>query len=266
MSNPFESARPAGLDSLVSITLLDASGASMAPASIDWRLVDEADEQLLDWAPVPFNVLTPPAAVSITVPASANLLALGQAYGMRTVELRVTTSIGAVTVLTSTYALESANKLVAMVNSYGTHKQLMVAAQYAPETEVMHLTGASEQDSVRALLGAFAAIEQLPLMVVSNKGQELGWLRDMDAATRAVKIESEMRQALMRAQITEASAALGMPGDEIAQARLCGMVSMTVGESSQYFGNARPLELSVSRATTRTLGRYLRRSVRVGRA
>lgn len=266
MRNPFESARPAGLDSLVSIALLGASGASMAPASIDWRLVDEADKQLLDWAPVPFDVLTPPAAVSITVPASANLLALGQAYGMRTVELRVTTSIGAVTVLSSTYALEAANKLVAMVNSYGTHKQLMVAAQYAPETEVMHLTGASEEDGVRALLGAYAAIEQLPLMVVSSRGEELGWLRDMDAMTRFTKIDPEMRQALMRAQIIEASTALGMPGDEITQARLRGMVSMTVGESSQYFGNARPLELAVSRTTTRALGRYLRRSVKVGRA
>ena len=105
MSNPFEGARPAGLDSLVSITLLDASGASMAPASIDWRLVDEADEQLLDWAPVPFNVLTPPAAVSITVPASANLLALGEADGMRTVELPVTTAIGSVTEKKKTYIL-----------------------------------------------------------------------------------------------------------------------------------------------------------------
>lgn len=266
MSNPFESARPAGLDSLVSIALLDASGAALVPASLDWRVLDEADQQLLDWAPIPVDPAVPQTAVAITVPAVANSLALGQAYGMRTVELRVTSSMGIATVLSSTYALEAASKLVAMVNSYGTHKQLMVAAQYAPETEVMHLTGASEEDSVHALLGAYVAIEQLPLMVVSNKGEELGWLRDMDAATRSSKIESEMRQALMRAQIVEASTALGMPGDEIGQARLRGMVSMTVGESSQYFGNARPLELAVSRTTTRTLGRYLRRSVKVGRA
>lgn len=259
MTNPFDSARTAGLDSLVSIPL------AVVPTALEWRLLDEAEVQVLDWATLAVDPLAPPATVSLTVPGSANLTAPGEVFGIRTVELRVTHAGGQL-VLSSTYAIELAQKLIPMVNSYGTMNQLLIASQYAPESEVMHLTGASPDDRARALLGSYLAIEALPLMVVTDKGQELGWLRDMDAATRAVKIEPQMRRALLMAQILDASNMLGLPADAVTQARMKGMVSMTVGESSQYFGNSRPLEMPLSRAAMRTLARYLRRNTRIGRA
>lgn len=265
MSNPFESARPAGFDGLVSIPLLDASGAPLLVTDARWRLLDEADEQLQDWVAIPIDPVAPPPALAIVTPAALNTLAPGQAYGMRTVELLVTTAAGQAN-LSSSYAIESTKKLVPMVNSYGTINQLLTAAQYAPQTEAMHLTGASDEDRLRALLGAYIAIERLPLMVVSEKGDELGWLSKMDAATRTAKVGPSMRAALLQAQLLEAAHSLSLPGDEVTQARMRGMVSMTVGESSQYFGNSRPLEMAVSRAASRALSRYMRRSVKLGRA
>ena len=264
MTNPFEGARTAGLDAIISVSLAGTSGGSVAPSAALWRVVDEADLALIDWTPLTLPA-EPVAELSVTVPAAANTLPVGEVYGMRTVELLITIG-GAQSPLSSTYALEASTKLVPMVNSYGTINQLLVACQYAPESEVMYLTGASADDRFRTLLGSYLVIEQLPLMVVTDKGQEVGWLCDMDAATRAVKVEPQMRRALMMAQILDASSVLAMPGDAVTQARAKGLVSMTVGESSQFFGTARLLELPISRAAMRTLARYLRRNVRLGRA
>jgi hypothetical protein len=265
MTNPFDSARTAGLDTLVSIALQDASGVAVVPVSLDWRLLDEADVEVIAWNSLAFDSASPPLAAEIPVPAASNELPATEVFGLRTVELLVTHATGTLT-LTSTYALQAQRKLIPMVNSYGTAGQVLIACRYLSETDVQHLTGASEDDRTRALLGSYRAIELLPLMVVSDKGVELGWLRDMDAATRALKIEPQMRQALLQAQIVDASHILGLPGDPVMQARLNGMISMTVGESSQFFGTTRPPELQVSRTASRLLGRYMRRNVRIGRA
>lgn len=265
MTNPFDSARVAGIDSLVSIPLTAPSGSAVVPSAIEWRVLDEAEVAVVDWAPLVFDPAAPPTTADITVPASANTLAGPEVYGMRTVELRVTHAAGILD-LSYSYALQSVRKLLPMVNSYGTLSQVLVAARYLPESEVMHLTGASEDDRVRALLGSYLAIERLPLMVVSDKGVDMGWLRDMDAATRIARIEPQMRNALLQAQIADAAYTLGLPADAVMQARMKGMVSMTVGESSQFFGTARPLDMEVSRNASRLLARYLRRSTRIARA
>lgn len=264
MTNPFQGARVAGLDAIITLSLAGISGGSVAPSEVKWRVVDELDQALIGWTQL---VLPsgPVSELSVTVPGALNTLPAGEVYGMRTVELQVTIG-GAQSLLNSTYALEASTKLVPMVNSYGTINQLLVASQYAPSSDVMHLTGASEDDRFRALLGSYIAIEQLPLMVVSDNGKEMGWLRDMDAATRTAKIEPQMRRALMTAQILDAANVLAMPFDAVHQARMKGLVSMTVGESSQFFGTARPLEMPIARNAMRTLARYLRRSVRLGRA
>lgn len=262
---PFDSARTAGLDSLVSIALVDAAGVAAVPISMEWRLLDEADQQVLDWTPLTFDPGAPPASADITVPGAANTLTAGEIFGMRTVELRLTHA-GGVNELTSTYALESVRKLIPMVNSYGTMQQVQITAMYAPQSDADHLMGASEDDRIRALLGSYLAIERLPLMVVSDKGVEMGWLSEMDAATRAAKVEPQMRSALLKAQILDAAYTLSLPADAVMQARMKGLVSMTVGESSQYFGNSRPPDLAIGKESMRLLARYLRRTVRIGRA
>jgi hypothetical protein len=265
MTNPFDNARTAGFDSLVSIPLQDASGVAVVPVSLDWRLLDESENELIAWNSLAFDNQAPPAAAEITVPAASNTLPAAEVFGLRTVELVVTHATGSLQ-LSATYALQAERKLVPMVNSYGTAGQVLVACRYLPDSDIQHLTGASEDDRTRALLGAYRAIERMPLMVVSDKGVEMGWLRDLNATQRIARIEPQMRNALLQAQILDAAYTLGLPADPVMQARMNGMVSMTVGESSQFFGTTRPPELQVCRQAARLLARYIRRSAKVGRA
>lgn len=264
MSSLFANARPAGSDVLVTLPLLDESGAALVPTALDWRLLDESETVLQDWTTI--AVETPAQAqVTLTIPGALNALAGTILYGVRLVELRVTHA-GGVSTLPSLYTIERAAKLIPMVNSFGTLMQLQIAAQHLRADEVLHFDGASEDDRLRALLASYRTIMDMPLMVLSENGAEMGWLRDMPVPDRMLKVGPTMLAALRAAQVLASSDALGLPGDPAMQARLSGIVSMTVGESSQFFGTSKPLEMAISKAATRVLGRYIRHSNRIGRA
>lgn len=264
MSGLFANARTAGSDVLVTLPLLDGAGAALVPTALDWRLLDESEAVIQDWTAIAVEV---PAQtqVDLAIPGALNTLAGTALYGARLVELRVACADGVLT-LPSLYTIERTVKLIPMVNSFGTLMQLQIAAQYLRAHDVAHFEGASEDVRERALLASFRAIMDMPLVVLDEKGAELGWLRDMEAPERVLKVGPTMLADLRAAQVLAASDALGLPGDPAAQARLSGIVSMTVGESSQFFGTSKPLEEAISKAAARVLGRYIRRSNRIGRA
>lgn len=266
MIDLFTGAKTAGADATVTVPLLDSTGAALpTPVAMEWRLLTEEEVAIQDWAAISPGLISQ-SELTISVPGALNTLLDDAIYGTRVVELRVTLSGGAVTVLSATYAIERSAKLIFMVNSFGTMMQLQIAAQTMRSDEVLYFDGAAEEDRVRALLAAHRAIMDMPLIALDDSGGEIGWLGEMDAATRRAKVGRTMLGDLRRAQVLAASDALGLPGDPAMQARMSGIVSMTVGESSQFFGTSKPLEMSISKAAVRVLGRYLRHSKRIGRA
>lgn len=264
MSSPFDNARTAGTDVSITLPLQDGAGAAVVPTALDWRILDESEAVLQDWTAI--SVTMPAQAqVDLTIPGTLNTLADGALYGMRLVELRVTHAGGTLTI-PSLYTIERDVKLIPMVNSFGTMMQLQIAAQHLRADDVMHFEGASEDERTRALLAAFRAIFNMPITVLDEKGVALGWLRDMDVPTRMLKVGPTMMADLRAAQVLAAADALALPGNPVMQARMSGIISMTVGESSQFFGTSKPLDLPVGKAAMQLLSRYIRRSNKIGRA
>jgi hypothetical protein len=70
-------------------------------------------------------------------------------------------------------------------------------------------------------------------------------------------------QALRMAQIAESDSILG--GDPVGELRREGLMSKTVGESSQMYRPGKPLVMPVSDRAMRYLAGYVRRSLVVGR-
>ncbi|OAD82876.1 hypothetical protein ATN89_17490 [Comamonas thiooxydans] len=119
-----------------------------------------------------------------------------------------------------------------------------------------------------AMSDAFLAIMSLPLVVraqCKHHGKRLASITPEQRAEVAA-LDPDFLAAMIRAQIYEAAEAI--TDDPVRQARRDGLISMTVGESSQFFGAAKTLESSLgvaSKKATQALGRWLDFSVRLNR-
>jgi hypothetical protein len=77
------------------------------------------------------------------------------------------------------------------------------------------------------------------------------------------QLEPTFLKALRYAQVTEADSLMG--GDPVNQLRRDGLISQTVGESSSYFGQKQPIDLSVSKKALGRLRGYITYSVPIAR-
>jgi hypothetical protein len=79
-----------------------------------------------------------------------------------------------------------------------------------------------------------------------------------------VALPVRFKRALMLAQVAEADTLLS-GGSSFEELRREGLMSMTVGESKQFFQSGKPLNLPVSRRAIGYLKPYVSYTLRVGR-
>ena len=242
-------------------------GGVIAPLSA--RVTDELDQVVVDWRPVDH-----PAAgenhVTVVVSGADNTLMPPQIRGLRVVELRVSLPEGD-RLLSATYVVTVSTLLVPGLNSFDTYRLTLLRSLALTEGTLAGWSSADEDLRVRALEEAFHRIRELPVVIEWENNQSVirdnffdpPRLRDL-SAEQILALDERLLKALKQAQLIEADAIL--TPDPVGDLRRTGLVSQTTGESSMFFGAARPLvNAGVNEKTLRTLSKWLRVQQRIVR-
>lgn len=245
-------------------------GGALVPTALRRRVLDEEGNLLSGWIAVPL----PEAGVEevvVTVDPAFNTLVPPQLRGIRIVELDITTADGG-TVLEVAYQIESSLLLVPGLNSFQTYYQAVLEAQTYSDNTMQGWVQVTEKDArERALNEAFTRIRLMPVVIEWESDQSIirdvyndpPRLRDL-TSEQILRLDKRLAKALKQAQLLEANDILS--NDQFAAARRAGIQSMTVGESSQFFGNTRPMDRGVCEAAAKVLARWVRSRARIGRA
>lgn len=281
-----------------SFELRDDSGLILEPIALRWRVIDESETVLLDWAQAPVMLST--GIVILEVPGAVNTLLPPATRGIRNIELEATLADGSVLLRSQIVMLAAQTQLQVGVNSFGTYLQALMHAQdFTADTLVGWGSVESRQEREAALIEAHQAMRRMPIVVdnrtklwaagmdvtdiggqpVSSRlfsigvfpddtrmlpGQRQLWVSFLKPGEYQSYVAEQQKQILMKAQLLEASAIL--EADQTLAMRRKGIMSTSVGESSQFFRTSKPLELPmISQKAIGLIKPYLRWSVAVGR-
>ena len=241
------------------------------PASATYDVYDEEGTQITINGAV--TVTGGEEKLSVTVPAVDNSLA-GETEGARTVVLYVTATTGATYTLTKTYLLIKFAFLQVPADSGMTLPQSMLLSDKMAQSVLEAWTDSEDGKKTAALREAWTRLSRIPF---------LPW-RDFeeipDSATVAIRegnfslntlsvdewasLPKTFKDSLKRAQLIEAAVILD--GDPTWDRRQDGLISKTVGESSEMFSSKKAAFSTISPKSRREISPYIRRQVRLGRA
>lgn len=259
----------------VSFELRDDLGSILEPIALRWRVIDESETVLLDWTQAP--AMLPTGVVTVGVPGSVNALVPPATRGIRNIELEATLTDGTVLLRSQVVMLAAQTQLQVGVNSFGTYMQALMHAQdFTTDTLAGWGSTESRQEREAALIEAHQAMRRMPIVIDSRSAADVcvrdagtlmkqrRWLSCLNADEYQSFVADHQKQILMKAQLLEASAIL--EADTTLAMRQKGIMSASVGESSQFFRTTKPLELPmISQKAIGLIKLYLRWSVVVGR-
>lgn len=258
-----------GQNLTLTIPLVDSSGVPLTATAVAYRVIDQDEVELVVQTPVP-GYVAPAANAVVTILAANNNVGTAQ-RALRVVELFVTTASGMV-VVTAEYVIEATSIIVVGVNSLQTYPAAVMCGYEQPNLTAWQ--SASRVERANALIAAYRNLGKLVLRYVNTEITAdqtrlvTPYTQDYNITTltkdQLLTLEKVYLDALCRAQVIEADYLLG--GDEADGLRRSGIMSMTIGESSQFFRTTRPFEGAICRRAMKEIGQYIVRSIAIGRA
>lgn len=239
----------------LTIPLNDAAGEVIAATAVQYRVIDQAETELV--AKTALATFTEgDAEVIVEIPAALNDLG-SLMRGLRVVELYVTTEAGT-SLITVEYVIEAFAVLAVGINSFQTYPAAVLVGYELPN--LPGWSEASKNERMNALMAAYRNFGKLTLRYIQEEVDD-----DITklSAAQLDALAPEYLACLRRAQVLEADYLLG--GDEAGDIRRAGIMSATIGESSQFFRTQKPIEGAVCKRAMKELSRYVINTVRVGR-
>lgn len=252
---------------------IDDAGDTITPTGVDYRVLDQDDQVLVDWTTHSFT--TGDTEAEITVFAANNTLDADQPRGLRAVELRMQDASGNTYRAVSRYVIEQAQPLKVMVNSFQSYNSALLRVQDMP---VNAFKDATFDEQRMAMTEAYHRLCRLSLTPWAKEVRDQDrinapWSGQYGAtyvfdhedydATRFESLPGDFKLRVRQAQVVEADVILG--GDPIGDLSRAGLMSHTAGESSSMFRSGKPLDLPASRAALKYLAGYVSYTKRVGR-
>lgn len=261
-----------GTDVPLTFSLVDESGVVLTPVSLRWRVLNEADVELQAWTVV--STMPSTSQFTVTIPSALTALIAPQLRGVRTVELEVTTTAVVVT-LSDAIMIQGATVLAFGINTFQTYGQAILLAEDFTPDQIADWSGSDRDTREKAMIQAYQRILQLPIhtggtegwnqsmltsdTVISNIGSQLRYM----TPAQMLNLYPALLTALRSAQFVEAASIL--KSDPTRAARAEGLLSLTVGESSQFFQAGKALEHPVCKEALAYLQRWIRTTARIGR-
>lgn len=233
-------------DVVITKDFVDLNGATIYPTSGSYRVLDIdgavliADTAIADMSG---------ESTAVTIPAVHNALPEGKTRTMRLVEFTFVTSKGTY-VSEERYLLESGDGLVVYENSFMGYSEALIFGMDLSNTPGWD--GALPREQISALKEAYSQIVKLRFSV-SDFNVDFAF-NELLPEHLAV-IPDYFLEDLKRAQIAEADLFLG--GDPIDYKRRMGLMSETIGESSNMFRPGKPIFQTIGSRAMRYLSRYL---------
>jgi hypothetical protein len=249
------------------IELRDESGLAIDAASIQYRLIDDAEADVIPKTAIASFTPGDPA-VTIETTAEHNTLAPGSPRGIRVIELYVTRVDGVSIKLSREYLIEAEEILTEGLNSFQNYPTALLGSVDIPNLDAW--VAATKADRIVAMTTAWRAVGQLRFRYVFDGYQNI---IDNTMAVSDITLASlaeyrafpvQFKQALRRAQIIEANYLLG--GDELDAIRESGVTSMVVGESTNFYRATKPLTRPICKAAMKELSKWVVNRQRVTRA
>jgi len=259
-----------GVDVTVEIDLIDRSGTVITPVTADYKVYDETGALLGSSS---LTVVGSESSLSVTVAAADNIIT--DPNGARTVLLNVQ-SVSGTHQLTATYVIQLFGFLSVPVQSGMTETEAAILNVDMPS--IIGYDNATEEDRRAALLEAWSRLSRMaykPWREYDKTSASSAYethptivdgdfrLNELDAGGWAV-LPAPFKAALKRSQMIEADVIL--EGDPTWDRRVDGLMSKTVGESSEMFRPGKPVITAVSMKAMRELSGFLSFSVKIGRA
>lgn len=223
------------------LPFVDNQGSPVAPSSASYRVLSEDNSELVASTAVTIN--SGDVKTSVTIGSPENTLAVGARKALRTVELVMVTAMGTIT-SSVRYVIESSSTLAVGETSFQTYNEALLTG--LDMANIDHWQQATDRVKKTALIEAYHNLCRLRFKV--------GDVSVMDA-TAIAGLSAQLQGALAKAQIAEADYILG--GDGVGDKRRIGLMSETVGESSNMFRPGKPLALPASEGALRYLSGHI---------
>lgn len=264
-----------GSEITLTFEFVNESGVALTPASLSWRFLDEKGVELQTWS-AGFQPATPSStSAQVVIPSALTTISGNRA--LRIVELELTGADGSIAVLTKSFFIQARelSTLVFGANTFQTYGEALSLSANFTDSQVANWVTAGREAQEQALMQAFQSILQLPLktnatdswdksylqndsFIMSNYGS----LKHMTPAQMS-NLPLILLNALKNAQLIEAVDVLTI--DPLAEVRDSGVLSVKVGESSQFFRAVKPIEFPVCKAAMAYLQPWVRIGSRIGR-
>lgn len=210
------------------------------------------------------TVATGDESYTYTVADTYNALSVDEdSRGVRKIEVLYVDSAGISRKAINRYMLESDDGLVEGANTFMVYERALAVAHDLPSSDGWDY--AEERKQIAALKEAFNNITTLSFKLTAD-GEAFNLVLDFTTADLLTLLSDypDFWNALEMAQIAEADAILG--GNEVEDKRRDGLMSETVGESSNMYRPGKPLISVIRTKTLRYLSGYVSMSKRIGRA
>jgi hypothetical protein len=261
----------AGSEIKITLPLTDEDGNQIDAVSYSYTLYNEAG------ASVEANSGAVPAGMydlELIIPAGSNTVAAGERYGARQLVCIVTDDDGDTHQIIHTYILRAHVFLSVPSESAQTLMQSMILTKSMSQAVLENWNYADEEEREAALIEAWSRLYKIrynPWLPTDTPPDDLYELQQTGklilnqvTVDQWNALPDHFRLALRRAQIVEAGVLLG--GDPVFERRMDGLLSKTVGESSEMFRSAAPIKSVISPKARREIGQYIDTSYRIGRA
>lgn len=255
----------------ITLPMTNELGEQISGVSYAYTLYDEAGLVVSSAADV---IPSGSYDLELTIPATSNVVEPGERYGARQIVCVVTDATGDTHQLVETYVLRTNAFLSVPAESAQTLMQSMILTKSMAQAVLENWNYAEEEEREAALIEAWSRITKLRLVPWLNSDTPPDDLFELYRGNKLIlnqltsdqwsRLPTHFTLALRRAQIVEAGVLLG--GDPVFERRMDGLLSKTVGESSEMFRSTAPIKSSISPKARREISLYIDNSVRIGRA
>lgn len=237
----------------VTIPFYTERGDVFVPNTLSYRVLDSSGTVLVASAAIIYGG---EQEAVVTVASINNTLGADETRLMRVVELTAITDEGIV-IVESRYVIESITYIGVGENSFQTYNDALLIELDLIGVDSWSASPIHKQKA--AMIEAYTNITRLSFKLQGSQDKLFAGSRDVAirdlSASELASLDGDMMLAIRKAQVVEADVILG--GDPVADKRKSGLMSETIGESSNMFRPGKPLVMPVSDRALRYLAPFI---------